>query len=69
MQDADAIDLRPIRDGGKVEAEADLYVLLRHVVLVDQHLANLVGGIRVFTFLRIMVLKQELSITVFDDGC
>ena len=54
-------------DAGKVEAEADFNVLQRQVVAVDQHLANLVGGIGVFALVRIVVLKQEVAVAVFDD--
>ena len=68
MQRADAVDLWPIRDTGKVEAEADLDVLLRQVVLVDQHLADLVGGVGVFALLGVVVLEQEIAVAVFDDG-
>lgn len=35
---------------------------------MDQHLADLVGGIGVFALLRVVVLKQEVAVAVFDDG-
>jgi len=35
---------------------------------VDQHLADLVGGVGVFALVRIVVLKQEVALAVFDDG-
>jgi hypothetical protein len=37
------------------------------VVLVDQHLADLVGGVGVFALVGVVVLKQELAVGVFDD--
>jgi hypothetical protein len=33
---------------------------------VNQHLADLVGGIGVFAFLGVVVLKQEVPVAVFD---
>ena len=68
MQRADAVDLWPIRDTSKVEAKAAFNVRLRQVVLVDQHLAELVGGDGVFALVRVVVLKQEVAVAVFDDG-
>ena len=68
MQRADALELGLIDEAGDVEAEADVNVLLRQVVLVDQHLTDLVGDIEVFAFLGVMVLKQEVALGVFDDG-
>ena len=35
---------------------------------MNQHLADLVGGVGVFAFLGVVVLKQELAVAVFDDG-
>ena len=52
---------------GKVEAEANLDVLLREVVLVDQDLADLVGGIGILAFFGVVVLEQELAVAVLDD--
>lgn len=66
MQRADTVDLRPIRDTGKVEATADVDVLLRQVFLVDQQLAELIGGFGIFALLGVVVLKQELSVGLFD---
>jgi len=35
---------------------------------VEKHLTDLVGGIGVFALVRVVVLKQEVAVTVFDDG-
>ena len=67
VQRADAVDLWLIRDTGEVETEADVDVLLRQVIAVDQHLADLVGGIGVFALLGIVVLKQEFAVGLFDN--
>ena len=64
----DAVDCLRLRKAFKIVAKTDTNVLLRQVVLVDQHLADLVGGVGVFPFLGVVVLKQEVAIAVFDDG-
>lgn len=61
MQRADAVDLWPIRDAGKVETEADVEVFLRQVVPVDQHLADLIAGIGVFLLNRMPITAQTLN--------
>ena len=38
------------------------------VVLVDQHLADLVGCVGVFALLGVVVLEQEIMVAVFYDG-
>ena len=35
---------------------------------MDQHLADLVGGVGVFAILGVVVLKQELVVDLFDEG-
>ena len=35
---------------------------------MDQHLADLVGGVGVLALLGVVVLEQELAVAVFDDG-
>ena len=37
-------------------------------MLVDEHLANLVGGIGVFAIICVIILKQKILVAVFDDG-
>ena len=66
MQRADVVELWPIHDTGKVEVEANFNVLLRQVVLVDEHLTNLVGGVRVFALLRVVSLKQKAVVAVYS---
>ena len=60
--------VRMICEADKVEAEADVDVLLRKVVTVDQHLAYLIGGIGVFSFVRVEILKKELPIALLYDA-
>ena len=55
MQRADALECWVFDEAGDVEAEADVNVFLRQVVLVDRHLRDLVGDIGVFAFLGVMV--------------
>ena len=54
-----------------IEAQANLDVFLREVVAVNQHFADLVGGIGIFAFVGVVVLEQELTVAVLDDraGC
>jgi hypothetical protein len=56
VQFADAIDRWLLGETGKIEAEADLNVLLRQVVAVNQHLTELVGGVGVFALVGVVVL-------------
>ena len=51
-----------------IEAKANLDVLLREVVVVNQHFANLVGGIGILSLVGVVVLEQELAVAVLDDG-
>ena len=37
-------------------------------MLVDEHLANLAGGVGVFAIICVVVLKQKILVAVFDDG-
>ncbi len=67
MQRADAVVVWPIREAGKGDAEADVNILLRQVVPVNQHLANLVGGVSIFALVRVMVLKQEVAVAQVLD--
>jgi hypothetical protein len=34
---------------------------------MDQHLADQVGGVRVFTLLGVVVLEEEITVAVFDN--
>ena len=67
MQCADAADLWPIRNTGKIEAEANLDVLLRQIVVMNQHLADLVSSVGVFALLRVTVLKHEVAVAAVDN--
>jgi len=51
----------------EVEADTDFDVLLREVVAVDQDLADLVFGLRVFTFVGVAILEKKLAVTVLND--
>lgn len=50
-----------------VKAETDLDVLLREVVLMDQDLADLIGGIGIRALIGVVILDQELAVTALDD--
>ena len=51
-----------------IEAKANLDVLLREIVAVNQHFADLVGGIGILASVGVVVLEQELAVAVLDDG-
>jgi hypothetical protein len=50
-----------------ITSEADFYVFFGEIVFVDKDLANLVGGLGIFAFFRVVVLEQELAVAVLDD--
>jgi len=52
----------------EIEAQTDLDVLLRKVVAVDRHLANLVGSVGILAFVGVVVLEQDVAVAVLDDG-
>ena len=68
MQVAHVLVIRLSHQGLMIEAQTDLDVLLRKVVAVNQHLADLVGGVGILAFVRVAVLDQEVAVTMFDDG-
>jgi len=68
MQPADAVDFRLLREVRKVEAEAYFDVLLREVVAVNQHFANLVGGIGILALVGAVVLEQELAVILMSSA-
>ncbi len=68
MQPANAVDFWLLHEARKVEAEAYFDVLLREVIAVNQHFANLVGGIGILALVGVVVLEQELAVAVLDDG-
>jgi hypothetical protein len=53
--------------GYNIIGSTDLDVFPRKVVRVDQHLADLVGGIGILTFLGVVIVDQEVAVAVFDD--
>ena len=67
MQLADAGVLLVPSQAGKVARKADVDIFLRQIVVVDEHLTDLVGGIGVLAFLGVVVLEQELPIAVLNN--
>lgn len=65
MQFARVLNLRVTSQTGEIQAEANLNVLLRQIVSVNQHLADLVGSVGVFALLGVVILEQELAVGVF----
>jgi hypothetical protein len=56
------LDLREvgvITQSSEVEPYAKLYVLLRQIMTMDQHLSDLIAGIGIFTFLGVVVLQPR----------
>lgn len=64
MQIPNALPRGLVSQRGEIEAAANFYVLLREVVAVDQHLADLVGSVRVLTLVRVMVLQKEVTVAI-----
>lgn len=54
--------------GRDVESQADFDVLLRQIIAVDQHLANLVRRIRIVALLGVVILNQKVSVAMLDHG-
>lgn len=54
MQRAHLVLTRLAYQGLEIKAQADFDVLLRQVVAVDQHLANLVGAIRILPLVGVV---------------
>lgn len=52
----------------EVESSAELDVLLRKVVPVDEYFADLVCGIGILALVGVVVLEQELTVAMLDDG-
>ncbi|MDP2794593.1 MAG: hypothetical protein Q8O25_11040 [Sulfurisoma sp.] len=50
----------PIGQDVDVEIQADFYILLRQIIRVDQHLADLVGVVGIFALFGVVILEQEL---------
>lgn len=67
MQFPHAFDPRMLGKRLDIEAQANLDVLLREVVAVNQHFANLFGGIGILALVGVVVLEQELAVAVLDD--
>ncbi len=61
MQLLHRVDFRTVGKRLDIEAQANLDVFLREVVAVDQHFADLVGGIGIFALVGVVVLEQELA--------
>ena len=67
MQLPHRFDFRAVGKRLGIEAQANLDVFLREIVAVNQHFANLVGGIGVLALVGVVVLEQELAVAVLDD--
>ena len=67
MQLLHRVDFRTVGKRLDIEAQANLDLFLREVVAVDQHFADLVGGIGIFALVGVVVLEQELAVAVLDD--
>lgn len=67
VQAPNALARRLISQRGEIVAEANLYVLLRQVVPVDQHLADLVDSIGVLAIVGVIVLEQKIAVAMLDD--
>lgn len=61
------IMLRLIGQKGKIEVETDADVFLREIVLVDQHFADLVGGLGILRLVGVVVVQEKLPVAVLDD--
>lgn len=55
------------RQARKIVCTADVDVLLREVVSMDECLANLVDVIEVFALFGIIALEQEIAVAMLDD--
>lgn len=67
MQLPHRVDFWTVGKRLSIEAQANLDVFLREVVAVNQHFADLVGGIGILALVGVVVLEQELAVAVLDD--
>lgn len=68
VQLADASVVRVPGQASKVACETDVDIFLRQVILVNQYLADLVSRIEVCASFGIVVLLQELTVAILNDG-
>jgi len=63
--DTEKIGMRPVISS--IESGTNLDVLLREVVAVNQHFADLVGGIGILALVGVVILQQEIAVAVLDN--
>lgn len=67
MQLPHYVDFWTVGERLDIEAQANLDVFLREIIAVNQHFANLVGGIGILALVGVVVLEQEFAVAVLDD--